>query len=454
MNLSPKGIDVTLPVDFVIITALEEEHTALLTKLPKPRRIPPTSDDIQTYYVVNLPVVFSNGAKGKYKLITLSLIGMGRVQAATATTDAIRRWKPRYVVVVGIAGGYKKNNVNLGDIIIADQIADYESQKITSSKFEIRWVVKPTDSRLLGSAKHIKLTDWQKSVKAIRPVKGNTKRHFGPVASGDAVVASSVLLDEFQKTWPKLLGVEMEAGGAAHAAFNAASRPSFFMVRGVSDLADENKGTSKVEQWRSYACEVAAAYVVALLRVGPVPLSNVTSTSPRKVLRTKKLLTTKHSTTGSNTTTLEIPLPKIRKTFSQQEKALFAEKSIVEIKKYFSKALKMLKSHENTITFECDLLEKCKLVYRVYVQGVMKGQCKVWQRASFNATSICYADGNINIANDNLYYDTLQVEDDGYELYLRPSGMWLSRTTEWKAKFTTTNAAEYLWQRFSETLSR
>jgi hypothetical protein len=42
----------------------------------------------------------------------------------------------------------------------------------------------------------------------------------------------------------------------------------FFMVRGVSDLADRAKG----DDWRHYACDVAATYAVALLDSGPVPV--------------------------------------------------------------------------------------------------------------------------------------------------------------------------------------
>ncbi len=42
------------------------------------------------------------------------------------------------------------------------------------------------------------------------------------------------------------------------------------MVRGVSDLADaENNATMKAA-WRAYACDVAAAYAIGLLRDGPV----------------------------------------------------------------------------------------------------------------------------------------------------------------------------------------
>lgn len=44
------------------------------------------------------------------------------------------------------------------------------------------------------------------------------------------------------------------------------------MVRGVSDLADEHKGSADVEKWRSYACDAAASFAIALLKSGPVHL--------------------------------------------------------------------------------------------------------------------------------------------------------------------------------------
>ena len=69
----------------------------------------------------------------------------------------------------------------------------------------------------------------------------------------------------------KLIGVEMEGGGVATALHSDKRRPRFLMVRGVSDLAD-GKGNAKTKkQWRAYARDVAAAYVVGLLRDGLGP---------------------------------------------------------------------------------------------------------------------------------------------------------------------------------------
>ncbi len=92
-----------------------------------------------------------------------------------------------------------------------------------------------------------------------------------PIATGDKVIACEEVLKQYKKGWPKLLGVEMEAGGAASAAFQMPHPPGFFMVRAVSDLADANKNSPRIAGWREYACGLAAAYTIALLQDGPVP---------------------------------------------------------------------------------------------------------------------------------------------------------------------------------------
>ncbi len=80
------------------------------------------------------------------------------------------------------------------------------------------------------------------------------------------------MLNDYRAIWPALLGVEMEAGGAATAVFQTPQPPGFFMIRGVSDFADQHKGSADVTSWREYACDVAAAYAIGLLKSGPVPL--------------------------------------------------------------------------------------------------------------------------------------------------------------------------------------
>ena len=258
------------PADFVIITPLEEEREAMLAHLGNCTRVPPTHDDIRVYYAANVPVTFTDGSSANYKVVHTDLLGMGRVEAANAVGDAIRRWRPRYILLVGIAGGLAKAGVNIGDVLISEQIADYEVQKVTSDKAHIRWSVHRADPRLLAAAKQLRPEEWRPLIRESRPQPGQSQRHAGPICTGDKVVANG-LMDQYRDVWTKLIGVEMEAGGVASAAFQAANAPGFFMVRGVSDLADAEKDKSQTHSWRIYACDVAAAYVLAFLRSGPIP---------------------------------------------------------------------------------------------------------------------------------------------------------------------------------------
>ena len=259
--------------DFVIITPLEEEREAMLAHLGKPNRLPPANDDIRVYYPATIPVTFTDGTVSEYEVVLTDLLEMGRVEAANAVGDAIRRWRPRYVILVGIAGGLSKAGVQVGDVLISEQIADYELQKLTEEKTLTRWSVHRASPALLAAAKQLRPEDWQRFIREPRPQAGTPQRHFGPICTGDKVVANG-LLDQYREVWTKLIGVEMEAGGVASAAFQAASAPGFLMVRGVSDLADREKDKAQTESWRAYACDVAAAYVEAFLKSGPVvPIS-------------------------------------------------------------------------------------------------------------------------------------------------------------------------------------
>ncbi len=213
----------------------------------------------------------------------MCLSGMGRLQAAAATDDAIRRWRPRFILLVGIAGGVAANKVRLGDVLIADQIVDYELQKLTTDHSEMRWEVHRADAKLLNAYINFRDDHWQKTISVQRPGKGLPKLHAGPVASGDKVIASDEVLNRYRDVWSKLVGVEMEAAGAAAVAFQSGKKPGFFMVRGVSDLADKGKNSARVARWRPYACDVAASFAIAFLSSGPVSLSKGSRAKPVQI---------------------------------------------------------------------------------------------------------------------------------------------------------------------------
>jgi nucleoside phosphorylase/ankyrin repeat protein len=261
-----------MAIDFVIVTPLREEREAVLDLLSGYKKVPASQEDIRIYYSAEVPVTVVDGQAARYSVVVVPLANMGHTEAANATGDAVRRWQPRYVLLIGIAGGIAKAGVALGDILVADQIADHELQTVTDGARSIRWQVHRVDQRLLIAAQNFTDSDWVDAVAAVRPAPGHPRVHFGPICTGNKVVADESLADQFREVWSKLVGVEMEAGGAASAAFQSAKSPGFFMVRGVSDLADKDKYADKTKNWREYACRVAASYAIALLRNGPVPV--------------------------------------------------------------------------------------------------------------------------------------------------------------------------------------
>jgi nucleoside phosphorylase/energy-coupling factor transporter ATP-binding protein EcfA2 len=262
-------IDQTLRVDFLIVTALEEERDAVLKLLDGAQKLDPIGNDIYTYHSVKVAARTEQGTVGSYNAIVMSYFGMGRLRAGTVTANAIHRWRPACVLLVGIAGGVAKRGVKLGDILIAKQIVDYSIQKLKEDKDEARVEVYQLDEQLRFAAESLPRADYENLLPE-RPDEGIPEVHYGDIASGDKVDARGEIVSKFGEEWPRLIGIEMEAAGAAVATLHAAYRPRFFMVRAVSDLADREKDSPQVGKWREYACNVAAAFAVALLRSGPL----------------------------------------------------------------------------------------------------------------------------------------------------------------------------------------
>jgi nucleoside phosphorylase len=272
-------------VDILIVTALREEREAVLSRLTAVR-LDPSKNSTTTYYSARLEAQTSQGNKGYYNVIIMSC-GMGRAKAAVVTTNAINRWQPRYVCMVGIAGGFEHKGVRLGDIIIAEQVVDYELQKQSEGGEEICWKAFPTAVQLTESTRNFGEVEYGPHMPA-RPDGALPKVHWGDIASGDKVDTRGEVAAKYAHQWPTLIGVEMEGAGAALAVHHAAEAVRFFMVRAVSDMADKDKdkvagkdatgrkkkaaskGKATEFNWWEHACEVAAAYAVALLRSGPV----------------------------------------------------------------------------------------------------------------------------------------------------------------------------------------
>ena len=270
------------PVDFLIITALPVELEAVLRRLRQLRdyrRI--QNADFPTYFRATLETATESEQENRGVAVT-ALAQMGNVSAAVRSTRCIQRLKPSYVFMVGIAGGIKEK-VNLGDVVVSNQIIYYESTKETPSGSEPRVREGRVDDLLLDRAIYYD-TEWGTLIRAERPDEVKSAEtpevHFGLIAAGEKVIADGDRANELRRRYPKLYAIEMESYGAAAAAAESDIRPGFIAIRGIADYADAQKN----DAWREYAADSAAAFTVWLLRCSALPIRDISRPRTPKTL--------------------------------------------------------------------------------------------------------------------------------------------------------------------------
>ena len=94
------------------------------------------------------PVV--EGRIGSARVI-VALAGKGQELAATTVTRLDERFKPRYIFLVGVAGGFAP--LKKGDVLIANSVHDLDYGKVEAGRFlrrpELDWT---PDYGLIGAA--------------------------------------------------------------------------------------------------------------------------------------------------------------------------------------------------------------------------------------------------------------------------------------------------------------
>lgn len=195
---------------------------------------------------------------------------MGPIMATAKAQAVVARWHPVHVLLVGIACGISKKT-ELGDVLVARQIADYTLGKVhPDGHREIRWDVYRAGANLLDVALNLALDDWRGLITERRPEPGTPMRRCDVMVAGGDVVANADTIETYKGDWAKVIGIEMEGGGVAAGLHNTPERPELLMIKGVSDFG---KGKHAVEAWRPYAADAAASFALAVMRSGTGPVA-------------------------------------------------------------------------------------------------------------------------------------------------------------------------------------
>jgi nucleoside phosphorylase len=266
-------------VDVAVITVLAEEYESVLRHLNERRSAPGTAEH-PNRYSWELGQISSPAGQRTYRVV-LGLAGrQGTSGGLLVVRDTIEAFDPRYVLLVGIAGGL--GAVEKGDVVVSDQIYGYEYGKIDGG-FRPRpnWVY-TTDTAVTTAATtmHVRHPRWYAGlVRDTGLVPSPPRIHVAPVASGNKVVddVSDPSFRAVLQFWPKLRAVEMEGLGAAEAIHEARERQravNFAMVRGISDVpraapsaGDASSQTAERDAWKTVAADAAAELAVQLIRL-------------------------------------------------------------------------------------------------------------------------------------------------------------------------------------------
>jgi len=265
-------------IDFGIITALPLERDAVLNFLHLERITDAENNVFFKGKILHKPT-------NEYFNIVLIHGDIGNVESVLATNKLISKWNPKYLALIGIAGGISKNKVSIGDIIVPKEIVYFTITKKESSKTQIHPSHHLTDPILFDN--HLKnfpsMKDdfkWKEKIKEIENIEKlleifnlnsaselNPQIHYGSIFSGDTVVKDENFVKKLLTFSPKGLGIEMESWGALMASFKDLSQPRFITIRGVSDLAD-NPDSKKWDKVHYYAASIATLYFRHFLEYG------------------------------------------------------------------------------------------------------------------------------------------------------------------------------------------
>lgn len=208
-----------------------------------------------------------------YRTVLVQCFRPGSVYSALATSDLIRDFGPRLIVLLGIAAGYPEE-ISRGHVVVGSPVFCYEYVKVEDKLIKQEARSFNSFDYFLNTAKRIERDPLDVPCSAPEPVITRVK--VGPIATGSKVVASGSFRGEIGQVNRKMLALEMEAEGVAAAAYHAYPLRPFLVIKGVSDFADSvSKGAREPggpeetlhDEWQKYASVASATVLKRFLQL-------------------------------------------------------------------------------------------------------------------------------------------------------------------------------------------
>lgn len=239
--------------DFAIICALDNPELREVLRLPY---------NWKPFAMVNDSTDYYTGTFAEKRLICASAYEMGMSASAVLATKMILKFRPRYLIMTGIAGGVPGKGLHFGDVMIADPCFDYESGKRVfdgeESIFKPDYKPLRLDDKVCQIIKHIAAQSdvlFHIYDTCCYEKPDNTLSiKIGPLGSGAAVLSDPTVINRVLEHNRKFMGFDMEAYAVMLAATIAPSpKPKAIVIKSVSDF-----GEGKTDKYQKYAAYTSA----------------------------------------------------------------------------------------------------------------------------------------------------------------------------------------------------
>jgi adenosylhomocysteine nucleosidase len=218
-------------------------------------------------------ILFTEGMLNGRRVV-LAQTGIGKVNAAIATTLLLEHFQPHEVVFTGIAGGINPALVP-GDLVVGTQTAFHDYGTLTPDSMKRRSTRNPftmqenplyfsCDAGLVQSAIAVAKTIVFDSI-AGPTGKRVPKVITGIIVTGDVFVASKTAVQQLRITM-NADATEMEGAAVAQVCWQ--QKTPFLVIRSLSDDAGNN-AAELVRSFYEMAARNSAKLVVALMAAIP-----------------------------------------------------------------------------------------------------------------------------------------------------------------------------------------
>ena len=204
------------------------------------------------------------GKFGHYNVVHVGTGNMGALgrTASTATAfTAIELWKPKAVLMVGIAFGIDPGKQRIGDVLVSERVVNYETHRANPDGSNTqRGQEGPASTLLLDRYRSV--DGWKHNIKY--DDKDYIARQIsGLLLSGEILLDNKDLKDKLLTAYPTAIGGEMEGAGIYAACDNRVNH--WIIVKAVCDFGDGSKNTDpNKDRYQELAIQSAVSLSLAV----------------------------------------------------------------------------------------------------------------------------------------------------------------------------------------------